>query len=173
MLAVAPSCFPACSQKGRSHMFAPKVAKPQTRAAEKPVRKLALQPSMLVARPFGGAVEHAHMLQRTIGNQATLRYLTQRLSKPPEKAPDQHRLLEARTVTAGATQGVSWNFSQIPLFPPDQANRLEEPFPFEAPRLPIAIQPKLIVGQANDPLEYEADRVADQVMGMPDPGVSI
>jgi hypothetical protein len=31
---------------------------------------------------------------------------------------------------------------------------------------------KLVVGQANDPLEHEADRVADQVMRMPERGVS-
>ena len=88
-------------------MFAPNVAKPQTRAAEKPVRKPAPQSSVRVARSFGGAGEHAHMLQRTIGNRATLRYLRQRLSKLPKKAHDQHRPLEAGTVTAGATPGVS------------------------------------------------------------------
>lgn len=31
-----------------------------------------------------------------------------------------------------------------------------------------AVHPKLTVGSANDPLEHEADRVADQVMRMPD-----
>jgi hypothetical protein len=34
---------------------------------------------------------------------------------------------------------------------------------------PAIIQPKLQVGAVDDPLEYEADRVADQVMRMPDP----
>jgi hypothetical protein len=33
------------------------------------------------------------------------------------------------------------------------------------------VQPKLTVGSANDPLEHEADRVADQVMRMPDGAV--
>src|ERR1700728_4297998 len=36
-----------------------------------------------------------------------------------------------------------------------------------------AIQAKLEVGSVRDPLEYEADRVADQVMRMPDPSRSI
>jgi hypothetical protein len=36
----------------------------------------------------------------------------------------------------------------------------------------IAIYPKLEVGAADDPLEHEADRVADQVMRMPDPAPS-
>jgi hypothetical protein len=35
-------------------MFAPKAARAQTKAAESPTRKLALQLSTLVARPFGG-----------------------------------------------------------------------------------------------------------------------
>ncbi len=39
----------------------------------------------------------------------------------------------------------------------------------EAPELPCTIQPKLTVGAANDPLEQEADRVADEVMRMPEP----
>jgi thiol-disulfide isomerase/thioredoxin len=57
-----------------------------------------------------------------------------------------------------ATPGVSRDFSQIPIFPPDRATRGRP-----------AIQPKLIVGQANDPLEYEADSVAAQVMRMSAP----
>jgi len=35
------------------------------------------------------------------------------------------------------------------------------------------IQPKLVVGEGNDPLEHEADRVAEQVMRTPDANVSI
>jgi hypothetical protein len=40
-----------------------------------------------------------------------------------------------------------------------------------APRVPI--QAKHQLGAVNDPLEHEADRVADQVMRMPDPEVSV
>lgn len=36
----------------------------------------------------------------------------------------------------------------------------------------VFLQAKLEVGGVDDPLEHEADRVADQVMRMPDPGVS-
>jgi hypothetical protein len=39
--------------------------------------------------------------------------------------------------------------------------------------MPPASQPKLVVGQADDPLEHEADRVAALVMRMPDPHLSI
>ena len=37
---------------------------------------------------------------------------------------------------------------------------------FPAPRLPF--QAKLKVGAVDDPLEHEADRIADQVMRMPE-----
>ncbi|BCZ84348.1 hypothetical protein PTKU64_80230 [Paraburkholderia terrae] len=37
---------------------------------------------------------------------------------------------------------------------------------------PANIQRKLIVGQVNDPLEHEADRIADQVMRAPEPGAA-
>ncbi|KAM3095451.1 DUF4157 domain-containing protein [Phormidesmis sp. 146-35] len=38
-------------------------------------------------------------------------------------------------------------------------------------RTPSTIQPKLTVGAPNDPYEQEADRMADQVMSMPDSAV--
>jgi hypothetical protein len=158
-------------------MFAPKVAKPQTKAAESPTSKLAPQRSTLAARPLGGgAAEQARMLQGTIGNQATLRYLTHRLSNLPAKGPAEWREQQAapENMTAReAPRGVSWDFSKIPIFPPDRASRLEARSSLSAPRLPGIIQPKLPIGDVSDPLEHEADRVADQVMRMPDPDLSI
>ncbi|MGI5518739.1 eCIS core domain-containing protein [Streptomyces sp. CA-106131] len=53
--------------------------------------------------------------------------------------------------------GISWDFSRIPLYPSSAP----------AKRLPGFIQRKLKVGAIDDPLEHEADRVADQVMRMP------
>jgi hypothetical protein len=53
----------------------------------------------------------------------------------------------------------SWNFASIPIFPPAR-----EP----APRL----QAKLAISTVDDPLEREADAVADTVMRMPEPAVS-
>jgi hypothetical protein len=50
--------------------------------------------------------------------------------------------------------------------------RNEPGAPENAPRFPGGIQAKLKVGAANDPLEHEADRVAEQVMRMPAPEVS-
>ena len=46
---------------------------------------------------------------------------------------------------------LAWDFGKIPLFPPDQASRAQASCP-----LPGIIQPKLVVGAVNDPLEHEA-----------------
>lgn len=72
-------------------MFASKVAKPQTKAAESPTSKLALRRLPPVTRPFdGGADELPLFFQRTIGNQ-------------------------------GATQRIGWDFGRIAILPPDRA----------------------------------------------------
>src|SRR5262249_33820469 len=60
----------------------------------------------------------------------------------------------------------SWDFSKMPLFPPDRVSQSRR----SSTQTGI-IQRKLVVGQASDPLEHEADRVADQVMRMPTPEV--
>jgi Domain of unknown function (DUF4157) len=152
-------------------MFAPKVAKPQTKAAASPTSKLTPQRSTLVARPFGGgSVEEVHMLQRSIGNQAMLRLLAQRGFSPiPGKnnAGHEQEGTPENTTDRGAAPGVRWDFSKIPLHPPYRANRLPTASPLAEPPLPSVIQPKLAIGRVDDPLEHEADRVADQVMRMP------
>jgi hypothetical protein len=51
---------------------------------------------------------------------------------------------------------------------PQAANR-----PSRLKTSPPLVQPKLSVGQVNDPLEHEADRIADQVMRMPDAAVAV
>jgi Domain of unknown function (DUF4157) len=71
-------------------------------------------------------------------------------SLPPKR--QRHRGISAKFRPAARS-----HFKMPPLFP--------------APRLPI--QAKLKVGAVNDPLEHEADRVADEVMRMPTPEVSV
>jgi hypothetical protein len=88
-------------------MFAPPVVKPKSAPPQRPA----------------AAAAQRQLLQRTIGNQATLRLLAQR---------------------GGATSAA-----------------------------PGPIQAKLNIGAVNDPLEHEADRVANQVMRMPAPDVSV
>jgi hypothetical protein len=53
----------------------------------------------------------------------------------------------------------SWNFGEMPVFPREA--RQSHP--------PVFLQPKLAVGAVDDPLEREADAVADQVMRMEAP----
>src|SRR5262245_45077694 len=49
---------------------------------------------------------------------------------------------------------------------PDQTRQCPCSSVLAIPQLPARIQAKLTVGAANDPLEHEADRVADHVMRM-------
>jgi hypothetical protein len=69
-------------------MFAPKVAKAQTKAAESSVRRLAPQRASLPARPFGGSAIDQLLLQHSIGNQATLRLLARQKSSTDELKAD-------------------------------------------------------------------------------------
>jgi hypothetical protein len=102
-------------------MFAPTIAKPETKAPARSTNSLARQHPTLTARPFGsGAGEQGRMLQRTIGNQATIRYPTQQLSNPPANAPGEHHAPEAAR-GAGEAPSTTWDFSKIPVFPPDRA----------------------------------------------------
>ena len=153
-------------------MFAPKIAKAQTKASDSPTRKLAPQPS-LVARPLGGgAVEQARVLQGTIGNQAMLRLLAQRTSNLTKNRPEGDHEQEAdpaNLTSRGATPGVSWDLTQIPVFPPDRLDQPQPLFALTRRSLPSTIQPKLAVGPVDDPLEHEADRIADHVIRMPAP----
>ena len=63
----------------------------------------------------------------------------------------------------------AWDFSKIPVFSPDRASRPQSSSALSSLPLPGILQRKLVVGEVNDPLEHEADRVADQVMRVPDP----
>ena len=152
-------------------MFAPKVAKPQTKAAESPTSKLAPRSPVFATRRFGGgAVEQAHFLQSTIGNQAALRLLSQRARNLTGNVPHGYNDQEADSAslaTREAPRSALWDFSKIPLFPPERPRQSRGTFPH-----PSIIQPKLVVGQVDDPFEHEADRVAEQVMRMADPDLS-
>jgi len=152
-------------------MFAPKAVKPQTRAAASSTNSPArLRSELVVHRASNGT---AGPLRRTIGDQATQRILSQRARNRIENAPRDRN--EQQADAAGATtdqeapRGVSWDFSEIPLFPPDHAYQPRGRSRLDAPPRSGIIQRKLAVGEANGLLEQEADRVADQVMRMPGP----
>jgi Domain of unknown function (DUF4157) len=71
----------------------------------------------------------------------------------------EHATKGGSAIARKAPRGLAWDFSKIPLFPPTPIRG--------------AIQAKLVVGQANDPLEQEANLVAEQVMRMPDPALRL
>lgn len=80
-------------------------------------------------------------------NQAT-GLLASRGFAPP-RAPEAERREQALRTSKSATAGPSFSFGTLP------------------------IQAKLVVGAVDDPLEREAGAVADHVMRMPDPALSI
>jgi hypothetical protein len=134
--------------KGDAAMFAPpiKATKSKSDSHAAPVRA-PNAPRHMFNQPRLGAAEQMLMLtvQRIIGNQAE--------SLTGDKSDDYP------TQEVNPAQVAGWDFSRVPIFAPGRTNR---PQPS-----PLLIQPKLMVGQVNDPLEQEADRVADQVLRMP------
>jgi hypothetical protein len=116
------------------------------------------------------------MLQRSIDNQASLRPLAEQSSRLPGSVPDNDHEQEAaleNMIARAAARCTSWDFSKIPLYQPDRGNQPQMRSWFGAPTLPGVLQPKLLVGPVHDPLEYEADRIADHVMGMSDSDLSV
>jgi hypothetical protein len=94
-------------------MFAPKIAKPQTKATEDSMDSRAPQRPSLTGQCHG-PVEPALMLQQMIGNQAT-RLLLQRNGNPTGNVRhgDNEQETDPLSPTAPeATPGVSWNFSR-------------------------------------------------------------
>jgi hypothetical protein len=90
-----------------------------------------------------------------------------RAPHPARSAHYRHGLPDAEATNptaAAATPAASTNLGATRAIAPDGASRLPSP----AIR-PSALQPKLAIGPLNDPLERDADRVADQVMRMPQP----
>lgn len=134
-------------------------------------RAARLYPDALSGR-FAGRGE---ILQRSIGNQAMLRLLTaQRMTSLIENAPPGHDAKEAvpaNRVARGATPTVSAPASEIPRSVPTAwARRVETSSPITVLSQPAVMQPKLLVGKVDDPLEQDADAQAERVMRMPDPG---
>src|ERR1700733_3761 len=137
-------------------MLVPKVAKPQTKAADCPSSKLTPQPSTL-ARPLAsGVVDQLHMLQRSIGNQTTLRLLSQRgFGRPGKEAGGNHEQEAEANLDRTAPRRIDWSLSRISILLPDA--------PPPAPRLsmpPAAIlQPKLAIGSVVERSPWRAQHL--------------
>jgi hypothetical protein len=137
-------------------MSAPKVARSQQTAASSTIQLSPHRPARVAQ--FGGAGESA--LQPGFGQRVRSGRNGSGINADEEEARE---LADRGEFPLPKAAVPSWDFSKISILPPGQQ-------PSSAlPRL----QPKLAIGSANDPLEREADRVADQVMRMPDPALSI
>src|SRR5258708_6801326 len=66
-------------------------------------------------------------------------------------------------------RGASWDFSKIAVFPHDGSMSPKPTFVRTAASIPRKIQAKLVVGRGDDPLEREADAVANRIMGTAEP----
>src|SRR5262249_40427092 len=88
---------------------------------------------------------------------------TSAIPNPAGKILREHSMLAARadTQASKATSSFAWDFGNIDVIPRARVCGS------------IPIQTKLAIGAANDPLEREADSVADEVMRGPSPGVSV
>jgi hypothetical protein len=144
-------------------MLAPKINNPQTKAREATSR-LALERRTHAGHGYGRApTEQAVFPQRTIGNQATLQLLAQRALRPDRETGF------GNTETSTEGRAISRDFSAIPTLSPERGSQAQPSFSPHAARFAGAIQAKLQVGALDDPLEREADQVAERVMSMPSP----
>jgi hypothetical protein len=131
-------------------------------------KSAAPQRSAVAALRPAQAAPQGPLFQRTIGNQA----MPHLLAQPGNAIPNEsgaHESQDNAARIAGRAVMLSWDFSKIPVFSPGRAELFQMPHVFPAPR-PGPIQAKLIVGEVNDPLEHEADRVAEDVMSAPQAG---
>jgi hypothetical protein len=66
------------------------------------------------------------MLQRSIGNQAMLRFLAQPLGVTRHKPGTQEKEADSAH-TVAQERALSWDFSKIPVFSPSRAERFQMP----------------------------------------------
>jgi outer membrane protein OmpA-like peptidoglycan-associated protein len=79
------------------------------------------------------------MLQRSIGNQAT--QSSRSLTGTEPHGHNEQEADPASLTARGATLGLSWNFSKIPIFAPDWANRPQARSSLSAPPLVHSVLP--------------------------------
>jgi hypothetical protein len=89
-------------------------------------------------------------------NEATYSYSKQRGALAPIPRPS-------------ASPRFSPDFCKIVLLAPGLPTLVQAKSSVTSPPLFGAMQPKFAIGRIDDPLEYEADRIADQVLRMPAP----
>lgn len=144
-------------------MFAPRVVKPEPAPPQRS--------AVASQRPSQTAAARGQLPRRTIGNQAMLRLLAQRADATRNEPGAQENEDSAAPIT-GREAVPSRAFSKIPFFSPGRMERFQRPSLFPV-RLSDPIEANLKVGAVDDPLEHEADRVADQAIRTPDPQASV
>ena len=162
-------------------MFASPVPKAKTKKAAHSVNELARQRSPLAIQHLGrgDGGDRADISQRSSGDPAPLRLL-----RPGHHGQGGNRCAEDNEHLANQigmpdrqhSAGMPLDFGRIAIFPHHRARRPLAPSPIGNLARPIATQPmqtKLAVGRADDPPESEADRIAEQVMRMPDTKTSV
>jgi len=137
-------------------MFAPKIAKADTKATESPSSKLAFQRSTLAVRSSDDPVERIHMLQRSIGNQAVRRLLTQQWMNVTGNEPHGHTEQEALKPKR------SFRYEGATVAPSVATRTARSAKGRPAPPRPVLVQ--------KDPFEHITDRIANRAMRMSSPG---
>lgn len=155
-------------------LFAPTIAKQQAKAADVSTsRVVPRRPSLLEQQPRNDTFELAQLFQCAIGNQAMQRLLARQARGEPESPPirDLERSVTLETTTAQSPRGRSSDFSKVPLSTPERSGHVQ-PLSVHSAQ-PGTMQQKLSIGSVDDPLEQEADAMAERVMRMPDTMPSI
>jgi hypothetical protein len=108
--------------------------------------------------------QHARSANNRLRNGGNATSHSRALSRSRDDRRDHlHGVAMREPITPGLAAN-SRNFASVPAF------LQEQPITRSSPNV---LQKKLAIGRADDPLEHEADRVADQVMRMSDPQVSV
>jgi Domain of unknown function (DUF4157) len=136
-------------------MFAQPIQR-HARAVDSPTNETAGHfANYLKSRDSISGVEQILEPHHAIGDQAALQF-------PAERA-----LSQSHSQEDGVVPGGSWSFPKTPIFQPGRTNQFPPQYLLTSPTWWGVIQPKLEIGSIDDPLEHEADRLADQVMRMP------
>ena len=148
-------------------MFAPMMAKASATAAASPARKAAQPGTPPPARRLASTHKPAPRLQWSIGNRVTpasSQKGAHMQAGEPSRDPHAH---EAEP-TLTPERSLAWDFGKLPLSPTEPSSAPDASAPLLG-----NIQRKLAIGSVDDPLEHEADRVADLVMRVPDPDIAV
>ena len=152
-------------------MFAPKAPKPQRKTGGHSINQLEPQRSAFFTRSLSGPAAEKAAFQHTIRNQAA-QPLSRQNSRLTESEAKRQEGKDADPTSAalGKPSDLSWDFSKIPIHPPNLPHDRQTGSFLAAPPATSANQKKLKVGPINHPSEHEADRIADQVLRTPSPG---